>query len=195
LPQPSLMSEVTEILAAGQRGDPETPGRLLPLVYEELRRLAARYLAQEKPGQTLQATALVHEAWLRLVEASSQSWENRQRFFAAAANAMRRILIDNARRKQRLRHGGGCERMDVEAIELPQPLLDEELLALDEALERLTQLDPDAARLVELRFFVGLTLQQSADLLAISRRTADRTWAFARAWLFQELRGRPRAGI
>lgn len=189
------MSEVTEILAAGQRGDPETPGRLLPLVYEELRRLAARYLAQEKPGQTLQATALVHEAWLRLVEASSQSWENRQRFFAAAANAMRRILIDNARRKQRLRHGGGCERMDVEAIELPQPLLDEELLALDEALERLTQLDPDAARLVELRFFVGLTLQQSADLLAISRRTADRTWAFARAWLFQELRGRPRAGI
>ena len=195
MPQPSLMSEVTEILAAGQRGDPETPGRLLPLVYEELRRLAARYLAQEKPGQTLQATALVHEAWLRLVEASSQSWENRQRFFAAAANAMRRILIDNARRKQRLRHGGGCERMDVEAIELPQPLLDEELLALDEALERLTQLDPDAARLVELRFFVGLTLQQSADLLAISRRTADRTWAFARAWLFQELRGRPRAGI
>jgi RNA polymerase sigma factor (TIGR02999 family) len=187
------MSEVTEILAADQRGDPQTSSRLLPLVYEELRRLAAHYLTQEKPGQTLQPTALVHEAWLRLVGPESQSWDNRQRFFAAAANCMRRILIDNARRKQRLRHGGACERVNVEVVDLPQPLPDEELLALDDALKRLAQIDSDAARLVELRFFVGLTLQQTADLLDISRRTADRTWAFARAWLFQEMRGQPRS--
>jgi len=160
----------------------------LPLVYDELRRLAARRLAKEKPGQTLQATALVHEAWLRIAGAHDQQWGGKNHFFAAAAEAMRRILVENARRKQRLKHGGGCERAEVDALELASPLPDDDLLALDESLTQLAKVDFAAAELVNLRFFVGLTHQDAADLLGMSRTAADRAWLFARAWLFQQIR-------
>jgi len=183
------MSEVTRILSAIERDEARAGEELLPLVYDELRRLAASQLSHERPGQTLQATALVHEAWMRLAEAEDLKWEGRKHFFAAAAQAMRRILIDNARRKQRQKHGGGLERVDVEEIQLPESLPSDRLLALDEALTELAGHDPQAAELVQLRFFAGLTQQQSADLLGISRRTADRTWAYARAWLFQQIAG------
>jgi RNA polymerase sigma factor (TIGR02999 family) len=180
------MSEVTRILSAIEQGDPHAAGHLLPLVYDELRRLAAQKLAQEAPGQTLQATALVHEAYLRLVDVEKvQHWQSRGHFFAAAATAMRRLLIDNARRKRSQKRGGGLRRQQLEAVAAPEP--DEDLLALDEALEKLAAQDPLKARLVELRYFAGLTGEQAAEVLGISPTTADRHWAYARAWLRAEV--------
>jgi RNA polymerase sigma factor (TIGR02999 family) len=161
---------------------------LLPQVYEELRRLASRKLAHERPGQTLQSTALVHEAWLRLTGSNDPGWAGRTHFFAAAAEAMRRILVENARRKQRLKHGGGYERVELDAVEVAGPLPDDELLALDEALTQLAEVDAEAAQLVSLRFFTGLTQIQAAEEMGISRSSADRTWLFARAWLFDRIR-------
>jgi RNA polymerase sigma factor (TIGR02999 family) len=183
------MSDITHILSAIEQGDLHAAKELLPLVYDELRKLAAQKLAQEKPGQTLEATALVHEAYLRLLgSAEPRSYQDRGHFFAAAAIAMRRILIDNARRKQADKRGGSQQRQPLEAVAAPAP--DEELLALDEALEKLAALDPDKARLVELRYFAGLTADQAAQVLGISPSTADRHWAYARAWLQAEVRGR-----
>jgi RNA polymerase sigma factor (TIGR02999 family) len=182
------MSEVTEILLALERGDPQATGRLLPLVYDELRKLAARKMAHEAPGQTLEPTALVHEAYLRLVgEGPPRSFRDRSHFFAAAATAMRRILIDSARRKRAQKRGGGRQRQPLEAVPAPAP--DEELLALNEALDRLAAKDPLKARLVELRYFAGLTGDQAAEVLGISPTTADRHWAYARAWLRAEVGG------
>ena len=188
------MHEVTRILSAIDQGDPQAAEQLLPLVYDELRRLAAHKLSQERPGQTLQATSLVHEAWLRLAGGESGPWEGRKHFFAAAAEAMRRILIENARRKQRQKRGSGRERIDLEQIQLAEPLPSNDLLALDEALTELARRDPPAAELVQLRFFAGLTQQQAANLLGVSRRTADRTWAYARAWLFQQVADDEKSG-
>jgi RNA polymerase sigma factor (TIGR02999 family) len=181
------VSDVTVILNAVQQGDPKAAEELLPLVYDELRRVAAWRLAQERPGQTLQATALVHEAYLRLIGGVDPGWQGRRHFFGAAAEAMRRILIENARRKKRLRHGGQLERVDVDAVEIASPLPDDELLAMDEALNRLTEADPQAAELVKLCFFVGLTQEQAAKELNISISTVERTWTYARAWLFREI--------
>lgn len=158
------------------------------MVYEELRRLAAGKLARERPGQTLQPTALVHEAWLRLTGSTGQHWEGRTHFFGAAAEAMRRILVENARRKLRLKHGGGAQAIDLDAVELAGPLPDTELVALDEALTQLAQVDQEAAELINLRFFGGLTQARAAEELGISRSSADRSWVFARAWLYQRLR-------
>lgn len=181
------MSDITQALAAGERG--ESPAEeLLPLVYDELRRLAAWRLANEQPGQTLQATALVHEAYLRLVDNDDPKWNGRRHFFGAAAEAMRRILIENARRKKRLKRGGNLERADLEYLEIPAPMPDDELLALDEALERFATVDSRAAELVKLCFFVGLTQEQAAKELGVSITTVERTWAYARAWLFREIR-------
>jgi RNA polymerase sigma factor (TIGR02999 family) len=182
-----LMSEVTRILSALEQGDPHAAEQLLPLVYDELRRLAAEKMAQEKPGQTLQPTALVHEAYLRLVDADrAHSWDSRRHFFAAAAEAMRRILVEKARRKHRVRHGGGRQRLDLdEALNLPEPR--QNLLALDDALERLAAKQPVKAELVKLRFFAGLTMQEAAQALGISLATAERYWTFARSWLYAEL--------
>jgi RNA polymerase sigma factor (TIGR02999 family) len=188
------MNSVTVVLNRAQQGEPQAAAELLPLVYEELRRLAAHKMANEAAGHTLQPTALVHEAWLRLVGAESQHWENRSHFFAAAAEAMRRILVESARRKKRLKRGGELERVDLEAVELPLPMPGEELLALDEALERLVAFNPRAGELVKLCFFVGLTQEQAARELGVSVSTAERLWAFARAWLFQELHGGPNSG-
>jgi RNA polymerase sigma factor (TIGR02999 family) len=183
------MSDVTQILSAIEQGDPHAAEQLLPLVYDELRKLAAQKLAQEKPGQTLQATALVHEAFLRLAgSGGGRSYKDRGHFFAAAATAMRRILVDNARRKQTEKHGGGLQRQPLEAVAAPEP--DPELLALDEALHKLAATDPVKARLVELRYFAGLSGDQAAQVLCISPTTADRQWAYARAWLQAEVRGR-----
>jgi RNA polymerase sigma factor (TIGR02999 family) len=182
------MKEVTRILCAIQEGDPVAPELLLPLVYEELRQLAAQRLAQEKPGQTLQATALVHEAYVRLVDGKkAQPWVGRGHFFAAAAEAMRRILIDNARRHNARKNGGGRERIDLSDLAQPLPSDPVDLLALDEALARLEALHPKKAQLVKLRFFGGCSLEEAADALDISRATAQRNWAFARAWLFGQL--------
>ncbi len=188
------MTDVTRMLQAIERGEAQSSAELLPVVYEELRRLAAHKLSQERPGQTLQATSLVHEAWLRLAGAESRKWEGQRHFFAAAAEAMRRILIENARRKQRQKRGGGWERVEVEQIQLAEPLPSTDLVALDEALTDLARRDPQAAELVQLRFFAGLIQQQAADLLGISRRTADRTWAYARAWLFQQVANGGKSG-
>jgi RNA polymerase sigma factor (TIGR02999 family) len=187
------MTDVTHILSAIQQGDPHAAEQLLPLVYDELRRLAAQRLAQEKPGQTLEATALVHEAYLRLVEGErsgcSPPWDNRRHFFAAAAEAMRRILVENARRKHSVRHGGCRQRLDLdEALNLPEPHLD--LLALDEALTRLADKQPRKAELVKLRFFAGLTMPEAAQALGVSLATAERYWTFARSWLYAELADR-----
>jgi RNA polymerase sigma factor (TIGR02999 family) len=183
------MSDVTRILSAFEQGDPQAAAQLLPLVYDELRKLAAQKLAHEDPGQTLQATALVHEAFLRLVGSGGcRSYKDRGHFFAAAATAMRRILVDNARRKQTEKHGGGLQRQPLEAVAAPEP--DPELLALDEALHKLVATDPVKARLVELRYFAGLSGDQAAQVLGISPTTADRHWAYARAWLQAEVRGR-----
>jgi RNA polymerase sigma factor (TIGR02999 family) len=187
------MSEVTRILSAIEQGDPHAADKLLPLVYDELRQLAARRLAQEKPGQTLEATALVHEAYLRLVggggaESPEQPhWDNRRHFFAAAAEAMRRILVDNARRKQSLKHGGGWQRRDLDADALAAATPNLDVLALDAALQRLAEHDPVKARLVELRYFAGLTGAQAAGVLGISPSSADRQWVYTRAWLRREL--------
>jgi RNA polymerase sigma factor (TIGR02999 family) len=183
------MSKVTQIAAALALGGSQTSEELLPLVYEELRRLAACYMARERPGQTLQATALVHEAYLRLAQSSDLHWEGRRHFFAAAAEAMRRILTENARRKHRPKHGGDLLRVDLQDLQLAEISAPDELLALDDAVGRLSAMDPEAAELVKLRFFAGLTEAQAAELMGISRRTATRTWAYARAWLFRELRG------
>jgi RNA polymerase sigma factor (TIGR02999 family) len=182
------MNEVTRILSAIEQGDPNAAEQLLPLVYDELRRLAAVKMAREKPGQTLQATALVHEAYLRLVDQErAPRWDGRAHFFSAAAEAMRRILIENVRRKSRLKHGGHLQRMDLDAVELPLPLPDDDLLTLDEALDRLSTVDRRAAEVVKLCFFAGLTQEQAAGEMGISLSTAERLWGFARAWLFREI--------
>jgi RNA polymerase sigma factor (TIGR02999 family) len=183
------MSEVTQILHALAKGDPSAADQLLPLVYDELRQLAAHRLAQQTPGQTLQPTALVHEAYLRLVgDPEGDDWDSRGHFFAAAAEAMRRILVENARRKQAVKHGGGRRRLPLaefhRVTESPDDLLD-----LDDALTRFTAQEPDKARLVQLRFFAGLSTPEAAAALGISVATAERWWAYARAWLFDELRG------
>ena len=182
------MTDVTRILSAIEQGDPHAAEKLLPLVYDELRKLAAEKMANERPGQTLQATALVHEAYLRLVDVKeAQHWNSRGHFFAAAAEAMRRILVDQARRKQADKHGGGRWRVDLlEDLAGPAARSDD-LVALDEALTKLASHDPDAARLVTLRYFAGLSHQEAADALGISRGAADRLWALGRAWLFRQL--------
>jgi RNA polymerase sigma factor (TIGR02999 family) len=182
------MKDLTQLLNAVEQGDPKAAEDLLPLVYNELRRLAAHKMAQEAPGQTLQATALVHEAWLRLGGGDQPQWQNRAHFFGAAAEAMRRILVEVARRKKRLKHGGGLERLEVETVELPAPMPDDELLALDEALTQLAQINPEAGELVKLCFFVGLTQEQAAQEMGVSVSTAERLWAYARAWLFRAMR-------
>jgi RNA polymerase sigma factor (TIGR02999 family) len=185
----SVMSDVTRILSAIEQGDAHAAEQLLPLVYDELRKLAAHKLAQEKPGQTLEATALVHEAYVRLVDTEkAPQWSGRGHFFAAAAEAMRRILVDQARRKLSLRHGGNLQRRAIEDQEIaaPEPSLD--VLAVHEALERFQQVDASAAQIVKLRYFAGLTIPQAAEALGISTSTADRTWAYARAWLHTALK-------
>jgi len=181
------MTNVTRILTAIEHGDAKAADELLPLVYEELRRLASRKMLREQLGQTLQATALVHEAYIRLVGAESQNWSSRGHFFAAAAEAMRRILIDNARRKQRQKHGGDRQRVGLDDADIAIEEPSTNLITLDEALTKLAKEDPVVADLVKLRYFAGLTLSQIAEIIGISRRTADRYWAYARAWLYQEI--------
>jgi RNA polymerase sigma factor (TIGR02999 family) len=182
------MSDVTRILSAIDRGDRLAAEQLLPLVYDELRKLAALRLAQENPGQTLQPTALVHEAYLRLVDTEKvHQWDSRGHFFAAAAEAMRRILLNQARDKKRLKRGGGWRRVDLEHLSAVKDASDEDLLALEEALLSLEKENESCAQLVKLRFFTGLTLEDAASSLGLPRRTADRYWAFARAWLYQAL--------
>jgi RNA polymerase sigma factor (TIGR02999 family) len=186
----SFMSDVTGILSAIEQGDPSAAERLLPLVYDELRRLAAQKLANEQPGQTLQATALVHEAYLRLVGGEqTRDWDGRGHFFAAAAEAMRRILVENARRKRSVKHGGQRARIDLDEALVVGDEPRHDLLDLDEMLDQLAGADPRAAELVKLRFFAGLTGDQAAEILGISPRTADLLWAYARAWLFEKLHG------
>jgi RNA polymerase sigma factor (TIGR02999 family) len=181
------MSDVTHILNAIERGDAKATDELLPLVYEELRLLAAQKLSHEPPGQTLQATALVHEVYLRLVGGPSPGWQGRAHFFAAAAEAMRRLLIENARRKGRLKRGAGHRRIDLDTVSLALETPADDLIALDEAFTRLVEEDPEAAEVVRLSYFGGLTLEETAEVLGISRRTAQRYWAFARAWLYEEM--------
>jgi RNA polymerase sigma factor (TIGR02999 family) len=184
------MSDVTQILSRIHGGDSAAAGRLLPLIYDELRSLASQRMAQENPGQTLQATALVHEAYLRLVDVEqAQQWDSRGHFFAAAAEAMRRILVERARRKNRQKHGGELQRQELDDVPVAAPEIHEDLVALDTALERLQAVDRQAVQLVHLRYFAGLSLAEAAEMLKISPRTADRVWAFARAWLHQEIRG------
>ena len=186
-----VVSDVTRILQAAEQGDPKAADELLPLVYDALRRLAAHKMANEAAGQTLQPTALVHEAWLRLAGDDAQiQFQNRAHFFAAAAEAMRRILIDNARRKRALRHGGGLQRLDVDEIQLVAPADDDELLAIDDALSKFATRDQQKAELVKLRYFGGLTITEAARVLGISEPTANRHWAYARAWLFREIHAR-----
>jgi RNA polymerase sigma factor (TIGR02999 family) len=183
------MSDVTRILSRIEAGDGCAAEELLPLIYDELRRLAAIKLSQERPGQTLQATALLHEAYLRLVDnGPAAQWDSRAHFYAAAAEAMRRILVENARRKKRLRHGGGQQRLDLEQADLAIEGPAEDILALEEALEQFEREEPDKARLVKLRYFAGLGEQQAAETLGISRATAARWWAFSRAWLYDRLK-------
>ena len=183
------MSDVTRLLDAAAAGDHQAAADLLPLVYDELRRLAATRMAGEKPGHILQPTALVHEAYLRLVGGGERAWDSRGHFFAAAAEAMRRIVVEAARRDNRLKHGGGRDRVEVELADLPTRLPPDDLVALDEALARLEQIDPVKGRLVTLRYFAGLTIEQAAEALGISRVTAHRYWTFARAWLRGEMTG------
>ena len=182
------MSEVTRILNAVQQGDPKATGELLPIVYEELRRLASHKMAGEAAGHTLQATALVHEAWLRLVGSDEQSWQNRGHFFAAAAEAMRRILVDHARRKQSLKRGGGFEREELHDSILVLAALPDELLAVHDALDQLAREDPSAAQLVKFRYFLGLTMEESAAALHMAPRTAEALWTYARVWLRRQIR-------
>jgi RNA polymerase sigma factor (TIGR02999 family) len=182
------MTDVTQILNAVEHGDPHAADQLLPLLYDELRKLAAQKMAQEKPGQTLEATALVHEAYLRLVDVEkAQHWNSRGHFFAAAAEAMRRILVNRARDKGRLKRGGGRQCVDLDNISDPVTASDEDLIDLDEAFERLAGVHRECAELVKLRFFAGMTLDEAAAALGLARRTADREWAFARAWLYDAL--------
>ena len=183
------MNDITRILSAIEKGDPTATDKLLPLVYQELRSLAAAKLANEKPGQTIQPTVLVHEAYLRLVNADeSQHWNSRGHFFKAAAESMRRILIENARRKQRQRHGGGRRRIDIDAFDGGGGQRDEELLALDEVLDRFEQRWPEKAMLVKLRYFSGMTIPEAAQVMGVSRATAERHWTFARAWMHDQLK-------
>ena len=182
------MSEVTQILERAEQGDPKAAEELLPLVYEELRKLAAAKMAHEAPGQTLQATALVHEAWLRLAGGSERPWNNRGHFFGAAAEAMRRILVERARKKARVRHGGGLEKMDWEHVTIATEDCDDTVLAIHEALEKLTTESPQKAEIVKLRYFTGLEHQEIAQALGISEPTVRRHWAYARAWLYAELK-------
>jgi len=191
------MNPITAILSDIGRSDQQASSQLLPLVYDELRRLASQRMAQERAGQTLQATALVHEAYLRLVQsADPRAWNSRGHFFAAAAEAMRRILIERARRARRLRHGGGRRRVEIDELDRSQLTIDrasdaaaaERLLAIDEALTRLQSEDADAAQVVKLRYFAGLTAQEAADATGVSLRTANRHWAYAKSWLFEQLR-------
>jgi RNA polymerase sigma factor (TIGR02999 family) len=182
------MSEVTRILSAIEQGDPHAAAQLLPLVYDELRQLAAQKLAREAPGQTLQATALVHEAYLRLVDVARVAhWDSRGHFFAAAGEAMRRILVENARRKRRLKRGGDQQRVDLDDVAIVAAGPSDDVLALDEALTKLAQKHPARAELVKLRFFAGLTMSEAAKVLGISTSTADRYWTYARAWLYREI--------
>jgi RNA polymerase sigma factor (TIGR02999 family) len=183
------MSDVTEILNAIERGDAGATDQLLPLVYEELRLLAAQKLSHESPGQTLQATALVHEAYLRLVGDEPHDWQNRGHFFAAAAEAMRRILVDNARRKQARKSGGSRQRVPLDSADVADPATPEDILALDDALAKLAAEDPQAAEVVKLRLFAGLPVEQAAQAIGISRATAYRQWTYARAWLRSEMHG------
>lgn len=182
------MSEVTRILTAIERGEAKSTDELMPVVYEELRRLAAHKMAAEAAGHTLQPTALVHEAWLKLVDSPSQSWQNRAHFFGAAAEAMRRLLVAHARRKKTQRRGEDATHLDVEEVEIASPVPDAELLALNEALDRFAALEPRQAELVKLRYFIGLTIEEAAEVLGVSEATAKRWWSYARAWLFEELR-------
>jgi RNA polymerase sigma factor (TIGR02999 family) len=182
-----MMTDVTRILNAIKRGDPKAADELLPLVYEELRLLASQKMAQEKPGQTLQATALVHEAYLRLVGAETPQWDSRNHFFAAASEAMRRILVENARRKKREKHGGGLNRLDITKLDVALSTNDETILLVNEALEKLMRIDPMGAKLIQLRFFTGFPNIQAARILGIPERTAKRAWAYARAWLHEEI--------
>ena len=185
------MSDVTRMPERVRQGEITAAEQLLTLVYQELRQLAAQKLSQEKPGQTLQPTALVHEAWLRLARPEGRKWTDRKHFIFAAALAMRRILIENARRKARVKRGGFLERVEFQETALSSPIKSEELLALDEALERFARQEPEAARLVELRYFAGLSHQEAAEVLGISRRVADGLWAYARAWLLADMRHEP----
>lgn len=185
------MSEVTRILTAIEQGDQNASDELLPLVYNELRRMAAYKMLHEPAGHTLQPTALVHEAWLQLVDSPSQSWQNRAHFFGAAAEAMRRLLIARARRKSRQRRGAGAEHLDVDQLEIASPAPDDQLLALNEALDRFAAQEPQQAELVKLRYFVGFKIDEAASVLGISEATAKRWWAYSRAWLFQELHPPP----
>jgi RNA polymerase sigma factor (TIGR02999 family) len=182
------MSDVTQLLSAIDAGDPKAADQLLPLVYEELRKLAAQRMASEAQGQTLQPTALVHEAWIRLI-GENHDWQNRRHFFSAAAEAMRRILIERARQKRRVRHGGGLVRVDLNDIDVAAESQSETVLFVHEALERLAQKDPEIAELIKLRYFAGIPNQEAAEMLGMSERTARRNWAYARAWLTREING------
>lgn len=181
------MSDVTLVLQAVSRGEQKASEELLPLVYDELRRLAATRMARESAGQTLQPTALVHEAWVRMVQDGSRSWENRAHFFGAASEAMRRILIERARRKARIKHGGGQERMNLDDLDLAESLPDETILLIDEALERLKSANPEVARVVVLKFFGGLTNEEIVEITGTSVRTVKRQWNYAKAWLFNSI--------
>jgi len=185
------VSEVTRILKAIQQGDSRAQEELLPVVYAELRRLAAYKMAGEAPGHTLQATALVHEAWLRLGADNQQSWQNRAHFFAAAAEAMRRILVEHARRKQSLKRGGGAEHEELHESALVLTAPPDELLAVHEALDKLALQDPPAAELVKLRYFAGMTMEEAASAMGMAPRTAERLWTYARVWLRREIRHQP----
>jgi RNA polymerase sigma factor (TIGR02999 family) len=182
------MSEITQVLEAIGRGDGHASEELLPLVYAELRRHASVRMAREAPGHTLQPTALVHEAWLRMFGDGNRLWQNRAHFFGAASEAMRRILIENARRKSRLKRGGNPLRVDIEQLELAATTPDEKVLLIDEALKRLEEQDPERARVVMLKFFGGLTNQEAAETMGVTERTIERHWAYAKAWLFQSIR-------
>jgi RNA polymerase sigma factor (TIGR02999 family) len=182
------MNDVTRVLTDIEKGEAQAADELWPLVYQELRRMAAARMAREQPGHTLQPTALVHEAWLSLVDANHQSWRNRSHFFAAAGEAMRRILIDRVRRKRAQRRGAGAVHVDLCAVEIASPADDEHLLALDEALDRFAETEPAKADLVKLRYFVGMKIDEAAEVLGISTATAKRWWIYAKAWLFEELR-------
>jgi RNA polymerase sigma factor (TIGR02999 family) len=181
------MCDVTRILNAIEGGNAQAASQLLPFVYEELRRLAAQKMSHESPGQTLQATALVHEAYIRLTAENTRNWHSRHHFFAAAAEAMQRILVENARRKKSSKHGGNHQRIDLKAVDFTVEIPSDDLIALDEALTKLTEEEPDVAELVKLRFFAGLPLYQVAEIMEISERTAARYWAYGRAWLLREL--------
>jgi RNA polymerase sigma factor (TIGR02999 family) len=184
------MNEITQVLERIHNGEPSAAEALLPLVYDELRKLAAVKMAQEKPGQTLQPTALVHEAYLRLVDGEQkQHWDGRGHFFAAAAEAMRRILVERARQKKTVKHGGGRHRIDADTMALAAPEVEEDLIAIDQALDRLAALDPRKAELVKLRYFAGLTIEDCAEALGISCATAKRYWAYSRVWLFEQVTG------